>query len=181
MFLDVRGFTRLSESLPPTELVRRLNRFYEVATQPVIERDGTLDKLVGDQVVAFFGTPYNDRAHERRAVEAALDIVRAMSDKADGERLAVGGAVGTGEAFVGNVGGGETRDYTAIGDVVNTTSRLQGEAAVGELLIMETTYAAVADAFPGLEARSYALRGKAEPVTARVLRLAASGGADRVV
>lgn len=165
----MRGFTQLSETLTPTAVVRRLERFYELATRSVIERDGTLDKLVGDAVVAFFGTPYNSSAHERRAVEAALEIMRATNALTGTDALAVGGAVGTGQAFVGNVGEGETRDYTAIGDVVNTTSRLQALAARGELLLMERTYAAVADQFPSLQARSYIVKGKTDPVVARVL------------
>lgn len=165
----MRGFTQLSETLTPTAVVRRLARFYALATRSVIERDGTLDKLVGDQVVAFFGTPYNSSAHERRAVDAALEIMRATNALTGTDALAVGGAVGTGQAFVGNVGEGETRDYTAIGDVVNTTSRLQALASRGELLLMDRTYAAVADQFPSLKARSYIVKGKTDPVVARVL------------
>ena len=124
LFVDVRGFTALSERLPPDEVVARLNRFYSLAAEAVFERDGTLDKMVGDQVMAFFGTPFRPEDHPERAVRAALDIVGGVEAMAEDEgSLHVGGGVGTGQAFAGNVGEGEVRDFTAIGDVVNTAAR----------------------------------------------------------
>ena len=170
IFVDVRGFTELSERLPTPELVARLNRFYELASHAVFELDGTLDKMVGDQVMAFFGPPFRPKDHPRRAVRAALDIAaNAESMSADGEGFRVGAGIGTGEAFVGNVGEEEVRDYTAIGDVVNTAARLQGEAKPGEVLIMEETYLPVAADFPNAPQRILTLKGKSEPVPARVL------------
>ena len=170
LFVDVRGFTELSERLPAPELVARLNRFYELATQAVLAFDGTLDKMVGDQVMAFFGPPFRPKDHPRRAVRAALDIVASVgSMDADGEGFRVGAGIGTGEAFVGNVGEEGVRDFTAIGDVVNTAARLQGEAKPGEVLIMETTYLPVAADFPDAPQRSLTLKGKSEPVPVRVL------------
>ena len=91
--------------------------------------DGTLDKMVGDQVMAFFGTPFREDSHAQRAVQAALGIMVGMQRMAEGgdeDAFRVGGGVGTGEALVGNVAEGEVADFTAIGDVVNTTARLQG-------------------------------------------------------
>jgi adenylate cyclase len=170
VFVDVRGFTALAERLPPDEVVARLNRFYNVAAEVVFKLDGTLDKLVGDQVMAFFGAPFRPDDHARRAVQAAVDIgyeVAGMTDDPDG--LQVGGGVGTGRAFVGNVGSGEVRDFTVIGDTVNIAARLQGAARAGEVLVMEQTYESVADRFPHAEQRTMELKGKAEPVVARVL------------
>ena len=86
------------------------------------------------------------------------------------ESLRVGGGVGTGQAFMGNVGEEGVRDFTIIGDVVNTTARLQGEALPGEVIVMEETYRQVADEFPDAPQRSLELKGKAEPVLARVLQ-----------
>ena len=126
LFVDVRGFTGLSERLPPTELVARLNRFYKLATQVVVDLDGTLDKMVGDQVMAFFGAPFRAHDHPARAVRAALDIVSGIEVMAEGDdSIRVGGGVGTGQVLMGNVGDGEVRDFTVIGDVVNTAARLQ--------------------------------------------------------
>ena len=90
-----------------------------------------------------------------------------MADDPDG--LQVGGGVGTGHAFVGNVGSGEVRDFTVIGDTVNIAARLQGAARAGEVLVMEQTYESVADRFPDAAQRTMELKGKAKPVIARVL------------
>ena len=170
LFVDVRGFTSLSEQLPPKEVVERLNRFYNLAAQIVLDLDGTLDKMVGDQVMAFFGAPFRPDDHPQRAVKAALDIVGGTQDIGrEDEALQVGGGVGTGEMYMGNVAEGDVRDFTVIGDVVNTTARLQGEAQPGEVLVMEGTYGFVADQFPDAPQRSLYLKGKAEPVLARVL------------
>jgi adenylate cyclase len=174
VFVDVRGFTSLSERLPPTEVVARLNRFYGLAAQTVFRLDGTLDKLVGDQVMAFFGAPFCPDDHPQRAVRAALEIVAGVEAMAQGpdspSGLLVGGGVGTGEAFMGNVAEGEVRDFTVIGDVVNTAARLQGAAQPGEVLVMEETYRTVATQFPDAPQRTLELRGKAAPVAAWVLR-----------
>lgn len=169
MFVDVRGFAALSERLPPYEVVARLNLFYKVASQAVFDLDGTLDKIVGDQVMAFFGAPFHESDHPHRAIRAALEIVATMEAMADdGDSMRVGGGVGTGLAFMGNVAEGEVRDFTAIGDVVNTAARLQGEASPGEVLVMEETYLPVADQFPDAPQRTLELKGKAEPVAVRV-------------
>ena len=171
LFVDVRGFTGLSERLPPAELVACLNNFYELATRAVFDLDGTLDKMVGDQVMAFFGAPYRVDDHARRAVQAALAIVAGVEALKEGsDSLSVGGGVGTGEVFMGNVAQGEVRDFTVIGDVVNTTARLQGAAAAGEVLVMEETYRSVAALFPGASQRILELKGKEGTQVVRVLR-----------
>ena len=167
MFVDVRGFTAMAERLSPVEVAERLNRFYALATDAVFERDGTLDKLVGDQVMAFFGAPVHQHDHPRRAVETAVEIVRGVMAAEEG--LQVGAGVATGEAFVGNVGGRGVADYTALGDTVNTASRLQGAAAPGEVLLTEESYAAVKERFPNAATRDLELKGKSEMVAARVI------------
>lgn len=169
MFVDVRGFTALSERLSPADVAERLNRFYALATDAVFRRDGTLDKLVGDQVMAFFGAPLHEPDHPRRAVETALEIVRGVM--ADETELQVGAGVATGEAFVGNVGGGGVADYTVLGDTVNTAARLQGAAAAGEILLSENTYAAIAEGFPDAARRDLELKGKSGTVAARVISI----------
>ncbi len=177
MFVDVRGFTSLAERLPPTEVAARLNRFYDLAAKTVFSLDGTLDKMIGDQVMAFFGAPFRKEGHPQRGVRAALEIVSGMHEMAEGEdALEVGAGVGTGMALVGNVAEGEIADFTVIGDVVNTTARLQGAAAAGEVLVTEETYAWVVDQFPDAPAKDLTLKGKAEPVAARVLLAAGASG-----
>ena len=166
----------MSERLPPFELVERLNRFYALATRAVFDLDGTLDKMVGDQVMAFFGAPYKVEDHARRAVEAALAIVAGVEAIKEGnDSLSVGGGVGTGEVFMGNVAQGEVRDFTVIGDVVNTTARLQGAAAPGEVLLMEETYRSVAAQYPDASQRTLELRGKEGLQVVRVLQAIVPG------
>ena len=167
--MDVRGFTALAEQLSPADVAGRLNRFYAVAAEAVFRRDGTVDKLVGDQVMAFFGAPVHEHDHARRAVEAALEIVGGVMGEIGG--LQVGGGIATGEAFVGNVGGGDVTDYTALGDTVNVAARLQGAAAAGEILLNEECYAAVAADFPDAPKRELELKGKSLVVTARVIAI----------
>ena len=136
MFVDIRGFTALSERLSADDLVERLDRFYDLAAGIVFGLDGTLDKMVGDQVMAFFGAPFRKEDHPQRAVQAANDIVDGVAAVAEDEdSLRVGARVGTGEAFMGNVGHEDIRDFTIIGDLVNTVAHMQGAAGPGEVLV----------------------------------------------
>jgi len=170
--MDLRGVNEALRHRSPSEVVLRLNRFYEQATRAVISRDGTLDKLLADEVVAFFGAPFNDIGHERRAVEAGLEIVSALTGFWEHEAL-VGGAVGTGLAFVGNVGEGETRDYTAVGRIVNQVTESARQARPGELLILATTYDALGDARPGATVRTIQVPGERESLGVHVIAASA--------
>lgn len=169
MFVDVRGFTALAERLSPINIAARLNRFYSLATETVLRYDGTLDKLVGDQVMAFFGAPVHAHDHPRRAVQTALDIMSGVNALEENERLQVGAGIATGEAFVGNVGEGETKDYTVLGDTVNVAARLQAAAAPGEVLMTQETYSRIESQFPNAPRRELELKGRNEPVLARVI------------
>lgn len=166
MFVDIRGFTALVEQMNPSEVATRLNRFYEIATQAIFRHDGTLDKLVGDEVMAFFGAPLNWQDHPQRAVATALEIIREVAALPAKERLAIGVGICTGEAFVGNVGGKDVTDYTVLGDMVNVAARLQGAAAPGEILIAEETFTQVKKQFPNAMRRELELKGKSESVIA---------------
>lgn len=166
MFVDIRGYTSLVEQMAPAEVAIRLNRFYDIATQAIFRHDGTLDKLVGDEVMAFFGAPLNWQDHPKRAVTAALEIQRAVAALAQHDHLAIGIGISTGQAFVGNVGGKDVTDYTVLGDTVNVAARLQGAAAPGEILISQDTYDPIAAAFPSARRRELDLKGKSESVTA---------------
>lgn len=166
LFVDIRNFTALAEKAGPAAIAERLNGFYEVASRAIFRYDGTLDKLVGDQVMAFFGPPLDHEDHARRAVATAVEIMSAVSQFGDDEKLAIGLGITTGEAFVGNVGGGEVTDYTVLGDTVNVAARLEAQAAPGEILIAQQTYDAIAAEFPGAERRELLLKGKSETVIA---------------
>ena len=171
VFVDVRGLTSLSEQLPPMEVAARLNRFYGLAAQLVFDLDGTLDKLIGDQVMAFFGAPFRPADHHHRGVQTTVQIVSGLERIVeDPSSLRVGAGVATGQVFMGNVGEGEVRDFTVIGDPVNTAARLQGAANPGEVLVAEETYQQVAHQFPDAEHLTLELKGKAGEVAIRVLR-----------
>jgi adenylate cyclase len=119
--------------------------------------------------MAFFGAPLYTQDHPERAVQVALRIISGMSGLAQIEHLHVGAGIATGEAFVGNVGEGAVTDYTVLGDTVNVAARLQGAAASGEILVTEETYAHVESRFPNASRRELELKGKSEPVRARVI------------
>ncbi|MGH7835724.1 MAG: adenylate/guanylate cyclase domain-containing protein [Candidatus Binatia bacterium] len=179
MFVDVRGFTSLAEKVGPAELAQRLNRFYSLATRTVFDYDGTLDKLIGDQVMAFFGAPIHSHDHPNRAVQATLRIVKGMSDPVGNDGLQVGAGIATGAAFVGNVGEGAVADYTVLGDTVNIAARLQAVAAPGEILMSQDTYDHVQADFPDAPCRELELKGKSEPVRARVIVANGAGASNR--
>jgi adenylate cyclase len=134
LFADLAGFTSLSESLTPTEIVSEMRDYFEIATEAIEHRGGTLDKFLGDGVMAIFGAPETVAGHATRACEAALDIVRSLAEMAP-ERVTTGHpplrvriGLHTGEALVGNIGTNERFAYTVFGDTANLASRLEGLA-----------------------------------------------------
>jgi adenylate cyclase len=158
LFADVRGSTGLAETMPAAEYSRLLNAYYRVATDAIREPGGLIDKLLGDGVMALFITGFTGANHAEKAVDAARKILREV-------QLPVGAGVHTGIAWVGFVGGGEdVVDFTALGDAVNTASRLGSEAETGELLLSEATVRAAGLATAGLSPRRVELRGRAEPL-----------------
>ena len=166
MFVDIRGYTSLVEQMEPAAVAVRLNHFYEIATQAIFRHDGTLDKLVGDEVMAFFGAPLHWQDHSKRAVTAALEILRDVTALPEQDRLEIGIGISSGPAFVGNVGGKDFTDYTVLGDTVNVAARLQGAAAPSEILLAQETFDPVASQFPKATRRELELKGKTELVIA---------------
>jgi adenylate cyclase len=170
LFADVRGSTSLGEKLTPSAYAALLNRFYRTATEVLIRHDAIIDKLIGDEVMALFIRGICGPEYHRRAVEAAAGLLQAVGYGAsEGPWLAIGGAVNSGMTYVGNVGAEGVVDFTALGDTVNTASRLASKAAAGEILLSETVYAKVAPRFPNLRERTLSLRGKEAVMNARVL------------
>ena len=173
LFADVRGFTTLAETLPPAGVAALLNRFYKATTDALIRHDGVIDKLVGDEVMGLFLPPIVRGDAREQMVGAAEDLLRALGFGGDGEPLLpVGVGLEFGDLFVGNVGGGgDVRDFTALGDAVNTASRLQSSAGPGQIVMSERVYEAVAGSHPEAEAVELELKGKAARVRARIVEI----------
>jgi adenylate cyclase len=157
LFADVRGFTSLAERGDPGAVTSLLNRFYEAAVETLC-RHAIIDKLVGDQVMALYLPQLLGDDAVEHMVEDALDLL----DAAPAE-LGLGVAVDYGEAFVGNVGSGEVKDFTAIGDVVNTAARLQACAGNGEVVVSCRVAELTRAELPDAEPRTLELKGKAAP------------------
>lgn len=170
LFADVRGSTSIAERMAPAEFRGLLDRFYGIATRTVIDHDGSIDKFVGDELVAMFFPLLSGVRHAERAIAAAKALLEATGHGGpDGPWLPLGAGVHTGPAWVGAVGNGPRTDLTALGDTVNTTARLASVAGAGEILVSATA-AVAADLDPGLERRSLDLKGKANPTEAYVVR-----------
>jgi adenylate cyclase len=171
LFSDVRGSTALGEQMRPTDFHAFLERFYRLASEAIIGHDGLVDKVVGDEVVALFFGGISGPNHAAAAVAAAIDMAErtARPNATPSGPIPVGTAVHTGEAFVGGTGpGGTIEDFTALGDVVNTTARLASAARAGEVIVS----AAVAEAAgsDSVERRTVEIRGRVEPIEVIVLR-----------
>ena len=170
LFADVRGFTSLAEHRAPDEVAELLNRFYATAVEVLCEH-AVIDKMVGDQVMALYlpGVFAGEPARHMAADAAAL--LRAAGYGEGRPWVQIGIGLGYGKAYVGNVGAGEVKDFTAIGDVVNTASRLQSAAASGEIVMSRRVHEGAGEDGAGAEARELTLKGKSATEIAMVRRV----------
>jgi len=131
LFSDIRGFTTLAENRTPQEVVSLLNRYFTLQVEVVFRHGGSLDKFIGDCIMAFWGAPLDDKRHAQNAVAAALEMAQVLQrfkqelGKEDGD-FDVGIGIHSGVAVVGLIGSDQRREYTAIGDTVNLASRIEG-------------------------------------------------------
>jgi adenylate cyclase len=145
MFADIRGFTTMSETMEPARVVEILNEYFTRVTDVIFDNGGTLDKYIGDAVMAVFGAPISKGNDAAAAVNSAMQIQRLLielnRDAAAREwpELRVGIGINTGNAIAGNIGSPRRLDYTVVGDAVNTAQRLMTNAAGGQILISEST------------------------------------------
>lgn len=177
LFMDVRGFTRRSEHMQPTEAVDLLNTLLDPLSEAVLAEEGTIDKFMGDGLMAFWNAPLDQTDHAARAVRAAqamVKVVEALNAKnsADQEPLAIGVGLNTGDAFVGNMGSKRRFAYSAIGDPVNLAARVEALAGSQNepLLITAETLEQAAQSQPDLElmftpAGDHRVKGREQPVT----------------
>jgi class 3 adenylate cyclase len=166
LFLDVRGFTEFAERAPAQEVVACLNELYHTVVPVIEQHGGHANKFVGDGLLAVFGAPNRHADHAARALAAAGDIARLVRTGAAGE-LRVGLGVNTGRVVVGTIGGGRRRDFTVIGDPVNTAARVEAATRLtgDDILITESTLRALGASDEDFAERpSVPLRGKAATV-----------------
>lgn len=176
LFADIRGFTSMSETESPQETVAMLNTFFTAMANAIFKHEGNLDKFIGDCVMATWGPPNPHTDDAARALNCALEMQEAIAEinasrQAQGKApIAVGIGVNTGQAVVGYVGSNDRHEFTAIGDVINTSSRLCGIAEGGEILASAATVSAAGSSFRAEPVSDLKVKGREQAVaTYRVL------------
>jgi adenylate cyclase len=176
-FSDIRGFTPMSERRTARQVVDMLNEYFEQMVELVFKYEGTLDKFVGDEIMALFGSPVSHTDDAYRAVKVAVEQMTALEEWnlmriAEGEEpIHIGIGINSGEVIAGYLGSSKALEYTVIGDVVNIASRLCSRAKAGEIIISRATYEQVKDHFVVEALPPAEVKGKSKPLEIyRVLR-----------
>jgi adenylate cyclase len=173
LFSDIRGFTTLSEGMQPEELVKLMNEYFTVMTERVFVHRGSLDKYIGDAIMAIYGAPVVESDHPALACRSALDMLRALDQlqqkwQAAGlPKIGIGVGINTGSMIVGNMGSATRFNYTVVGDQVNLASRIEATNKTygTSILISENTYERVKDEFRNTrEVDNIKVRGREQPV-----------------
>lgn len=163
MFCDIVGFTRLCENMPPAGVADLLNAYFGRMADVIFEHEGTLDKFIGDAILAVFGAPFDQPDHAVRAVAAALAMRRELAELNAGreEPIRMRLAINSGTALTGDIGSPKRRDFTVLGDVVNAASRIEGSVAQpDQIVIAQSTRALIGDRFPLKPLGTVTLRGR---------------------
>jgi adenylate cyclase len=145
VFIDIKNFTKLSENLGPMGSATLLNEYFDIIIEEVFRHKGSIDKFIGDAVMAIFGPPFYKKDYTEMAVKAAIHIQKKIK-KLNKYEIRIG--INTGPAVVGNIGSVKRMEYTAIGDTVNIASGLERMAGSGKIYVGETTYRQIKDIFP---------------------------------
>jgi adenylate cyclase len=168
LFSDIRGFTSMSESAAPQDIVRMLNEYFELMVDVIFKYEGTLDKFVGDEIIALFGAPVAVPQSELKAVQCALDMMKVLSEfnrtrVSEGlNEIRIGIGINTGMVVTGAIGSSRALQYTAIGDAVNTTSRLCSVAQSGQVILSEATYRKVQSEVAAVPLPPVRVKGKTD-------------------
>ena len=176
MFCDIRGFTPMAEQLAPAQLVATLNEHFTAMTEIIFRHQGTLDKFIGDEIMAVFGSPITREDDTARAVQAALEMLRCNHELNEQRlakglpALAIGIGMATGEVIAGYVGSPDRMEFTVVGDTVNVASRLCSRALGGQLIITDGTYGRVRETIEAHSIGELELKGKETKVEAYEVR-----------
>jgi len=168
LFADIRGFTSYSETQSPEQLVSILNRYLAAGAEAVLDEEGTVDKFLGDAVMAWFNAPIPQPDHTLRAVRAAIKLRERVAQLhavlPPEAHLAFGVGIHYGDAILGLIGTEKRLEYTAIGDSVNTTKRLQENAGKNQIVISGLAYERVKDCVNVAPMQPMIVKGKREPI-----------------
>jgi adenylate cyclase len=184
LFSDIRGFTSMSESRNAQEIVDMLNEYFELMVEIVFRYEGTLDKFVGDEIMALYGSPVTHADDPIRAVRTALDMLRVLGEwnqerAAKGKvPVSIGIGINTGEVVAGYLGSSKALEYTVIGDSVNTGARLCSAAQAGQILVSEDTEKHLGGLFDLQEQPPIPLKGKSRPL--RIYAVIGEKGGPRI-
>jgi len=168
LFTDIVGFTSLSEKMQPREINMFLNQYFSRMTDIIFEYDGTLDKYIGDSLMAVFGAPIEKEDDAERAISAAIKMRRELSSmtdkKGEMEKINIRIGINTGQVVAGNIGSPKRMEYTVIGNPVNVASRLVSIAQPNQIIIGEETYLQVKGKFKIIKVGSKKIKGKSEEI-----------------
>lgn len=173
LFVDIRNFTHISETIPPEEVTKFLNEYFNELIPVIFKHNGTVNKFIGDAVMVIFGAPVNDPNHAENAVKCAVEMIQKIRDLSvqwvlaeDKPEINIGIGISSGEAFVGNVGSTERFEYTAIGNTVNVANRLEtfNKLYKTSILISEDTFNRVKDIIKVKEVDSVCVTQDSEPL-----------------
>jgi class 3 adenylate cyclase len=187
LFCDIRGFTHLSEGMKARDVVALLHEIFQLVSDRILENGGTIDKFIGDSVMAYFGAPMQQSDHASRAVSAAVDILAALDARnattGDGDgpqdrHVELGIGVHAGPVVVGNIGSDRRTDYTVVGDPVNVAHRLEKLARPGEILVSEAVQRVVRTERRLRFEGERQLSGREEPVHVYSVELERGGAQD---
>jgi adenylate cyclase len=170
LFADIVGFTTMSEKMSPAAVALLLNDYLSRMTDVIFKYDGTLDKYIGDAIMAVYGAPLDMPDHAAAAVKSALEMQERLTEfnaeRKEGPHLRIRIGINSGKAVAGEIGSINKKEYTVLGDVVNTASRLESSVAKpGMVVIGENTYNAVIDQFECKSMGSFTLKGKEKVVS----------------
>lgn len=170
LFSDIRGFTKMSEKMKPYEVVKFLNEYLTAMSEIIFDYNGMIDKFIGDAIMAIFGGPWTDGDGPSDSVKTAIDMLEAMRElnnkwSAEGRPVFnIGIGINSGNVVLGNIGSSERMEYTAIGDTVNTASRLVSVAKAGQIIVSEEVYKRVKDSFAFRPLPPAEVKGKEKPL-----------------